>query len=63
MKKNPMGGKGRMKSDNWKRHFRSIRRRNKRDRQKKMSELAKLHLYGSKRYERIPNVTPMNSDI
>lgn len=42
----------RMRLENWDRHFKSIRRRNKKDNQKRISELAKLHLYGNKRYER-----------
>lgn len=51
------GGKPRMRWENWKRHFLSIRRRNKRNRQKRMSELAKQHLYGNKRYERVTKIS------
>ena len=51
------GGKIRMRLENWDRYFKSIRRRNTRDRQKRMSELAKQHLYGNKRYERAAKIS------
>lgn len=47
----------RMRLENWDRHFKSIRRRNKKDNQKRISELAKLHLYGTERLERVAKVT------
>ena len=56
-KNRTFGGKIRMRLDNWKRHFQSIRRRNRKDNQKRISELAKLHLYGTKRWERVAKVT------
>ena len=45
-----------MRLENWGRHFKSIRRRNKKDNQKWISELAKFHLYGNKRYERVGEI-------
>lgn len=53
----------RMRLENWDRHFKSIRRRNKKDNQKRISELAKLHLYGNKRYERVGSATFVNDTL
>lgn len=53
----------RMRLDNWKRHFQSIRRRNEKEHRAWVGELAKLHLYGNQRYERVGPVTFVNDTL
>ena len=45
-------GRAKMKRDNWISHFFSIRRKNTKEHMAWVKQLAKLHLYGNKRYER-----------
>lgn len=45
-----------MKLENWKRHFTSYSRKNKRAHQKHINELAKYHLIGNRRWKRLGKI-------
>ena len=50
-------GRGNMRIENWRRHFRSIRRKNTKEHMAWVKQLAKLHLYGTERFERVAKIT------
>ena len=55
-KNRTFGGKIRMRLENWKRHFASYSRKNKRAHREHINELAKYHLIGNQRWKRLGKI-------